>query len=192
MAEETNTQVEEAAEEFSAAAPPHPGAKGTGETSFGDAEAPAASELKIAQDKADDYLELAKRTQADFENYRKRMARENAQAVDRGVAKLAKELLPALDHLELALRAAEEHGAGDFAKGIRQIQDEMVGALGRVGIQAYSPKGEQFDPHVHEAIEMVETEDAPDNEVLDELARGYMIKDRLLRPAMVRVAKNHK
>jgi molecular chaperone GrpE len=100
----------------------------------------------------DEFLQLAQRTQADFENFRKRAAREAAAASDRGMAKLAKELLPALDHLDLALRAAEEHGGGEFAKGIRQIQDELVGALGRVGIQAYSPKGEPFDPSEHEAM----------------------------------------
>ena len=113
MSDEIRTEpaVEpEADEEFSAAAPPHPGAAGTGETSFGDAEAPPASEPREAAVLEDDvakYLALAQRTQADFENYRKRMARENAAALDRGVGKLAKELLPALDHLDLALKAAD-------------------------------------------------------------------------------------
>src|SRR5918996_443592 len=100
------------AEEFTAAAPPDPDAAGTGETSFADAEAPPASERAAAEAEVaegPDYLALAQRTQADFDNYRKRMAREVAQAVDRGVAKLAKELLPALDHLDIALRAAEGH-----------------------------------------------------------------------------------
>jgi molecular chaperone GrpE len=105
MDEETKT------EEFTAAAPPDADAKGTGETSFADAEAPPASERAVAEaeDEAQRYLELAKRTQADFENYRKRMARENAAAKDRGVAKVANELLPALDHLEHALKAASGH-----------------------------------------------------------------------------------
>ena len=94
-------------QEFSAASPPDPDAAGTGETSFADADAPPAGGVKreaaAEQDEAARYLELAKRTQADFENYRKRMARENAAAAERGAAKLARELLPALDHLELAL-----------------------------------------------------------------------------------------
>ena len=95
-------------DEFTAAAPRHPGATGTGETGFGDAEAPPAGEPKPTEEEAavtDDaakFLALAQRTQADFENYRKRMARENAAAVDKGVGKLAKELLPALDHLDHA------------------------------------------------------------------------------------------
>ena len=112
MADETTRT--EAEDEFSAAAPPHPGAAGTGETAYGDAEAPPAGEPKEVveaqpgepEDLAAKYLALAQRTQADFENFRKRMARENAAAVDRGVGKLAKELLPALDHLEHALKAA--------------------------------------------------------------------------------------
>ena len=147
MSDEIRTEPEgEAAveDEFSAAAPPHPGAAGTGETSFGDAEVPPASELKIAQTQAEDYLALAQRTKADFENYRKRMARENAAAVDRGMAKLAKELLPALDHLELALKAAEGHE--DVVKGFAMVAGELQAALARVGIQAFSPHGRGLRP----------------------------------------------
>src|SRR3954469_12930349 len=144
-----SVQTEAAEEEFSAAAPPHPGAAGTGETSFGDAEVPAASEPRDADAPADGdaakYLALAQRTQADFENYRKRMARENAAALDRGVGKLAKELLPALDHLDLALKAAEGHQ--EVIKGFALVRDEIVTALGRVGIQPFAPKGEVFDPN---------------------------------------------
>src|SRR5215218_9895468 len=112
-------------EDFSAAAPPHPGAAGAGETSFGDADVPAASEHKVEApaSKEQEYLELARRTKADFENFRKRMARENAAAIDRGMAKLAKELLPAIDHLELALKAAEGHE--DVVKGFVLFADEL-------------------------------------------------------------------
>src|SRR3954451_18268368 len=193
MTEETRTEAEEtqapvAAEEedFSAAAPPHPAAAGTGEVSFGDAEAPAASELKLAQDKADDYLELAKRTQADFENYRRRMARENAAAVDRGMTKLAKELLPALDHLELALKAAEGHE--DVVKGFAMVSHEIQAALARVGIQAFSPKGEAFDPNEHEAMAAQPSEDAEAGTVIDVYQSGYRINGAVLRPARVVVA----
>jgi molecular chaperone GrpE len=139
-------------------------------------------------DKAAEYLALAQRTQADFENYRKRTAREAALAADRGMAKLAKELLPALDHLDLALRAAEEHGGGEFAKGIRQIQDEMVGALGRVGIQAYSPKGEPFDPSEHEAMASQPVDGAEPGTVTEVYQQGYRINGTVLRPARVVVA----
>ena len=141
-----------------------------------------------AEDEAAKYLALAQRTQADFENFRKRAAREAAAASDRGMAKLAKELLPALDHLDLALRAAEEHGGGEFAKGIRQIQDELVGALGRVGIQAYSPKGEPFDPSEHEAMASQPVEGAEAGTVAEVYQQGYRINGTVLRPARVVVA----
>jgi molecular chaperone GrpE len=139
-------------------------------------------------DEAAKYLAMAQRTQADFENYKKRVAREAAVAADRGMAKLAKELLPALDHLELALRAAEEHGGADFAKGIRQIQDEMVAALGRVGIQPFSPKGDPFDPSEHEAMASQPIEGTEPGTIAEVYQQGYRINGTVLRPARVVVA----
>src|SRR3954464_12409584 len=147
-----------------------------------------AAEAPPAEDEAARYLALAQRTQADFETFRKRAARDAALAADRGMARLAKELLPALDHLDLALRAAEEHGGGEFAKGIRQIQDELVGALGRVGIQAYSPKGEPFDPSEHEAMASQPVEGAEAGTVTEVYQQGYRINGTVLRPARVVVA----
>jgi molecular chaperone GrpE len=154
----------------------------------GDGQPLAEAEAAPPSDKAAEYLAMAQRTQADFENYKKRVARDAAVAADRGMAKLAKELLPALDHLELALRAAEEHGAGDFAKGIRQIQDEMIGALGRVGIQAYSPKGEPFDPSEHEAMASQPVEGTEPGTISEVYQQGYRINGVVLRPARVVVA----
>jgi molecular chaperone GrpE len=196
MSDETTRTEEVAAEEeeFSAAAPPHPAAAGTGETSFGDAEAPAASELAQVQSDLDDltrerdnYLALAQRTQADFENYRKRMARENAAALDRGMAKLAKELLPALDHLELALKAADGHE--DVVKGFAMVAGELQAALARVGIQAFSPQGEAFDPNEHEAMAQQPSEDADSGTVVEVYQSGYRINGAVLRPARVVVAE---
>ena len=184
MTEETKT------EEFTAAAPPHPGAAGTGETSFGDADAPAASEHVVALEQAesdrDKYLELAQRTQADFENYRKRMTRENAMAQDRGVAKVAKELLPALDHLAHALKAAEGHE--DVVKGFAMVAGELQAALNRVGIQTFSPKGEAFDPNEHEAMAQQPLEGAEPGTVIEVYQSGYRINGAVLRPARVVVA----
>jgi molecular chaperone GrpE len=193
-----------AEDEFSAAAPPHPGAAGVGETSFGDADAPAASELKAVREdleeltsQRDNYLALAQRTQADFENYRKRMARENAAASDRGMAKLAKELLPALDHLELALKAAStqapsspdsESGHEDVVKGFAMVRDELQAALGRVGIQSFSPSGEPFDPNEHEAMASQPREGAESGTVVEVYQSGYRINGAVLRPARVVVA----
>jgi molecular chaperone GrpE len=173
--------------EFSAAAPPDPEAPGTGETSFADAEAPPAGELKPPADEAAKYLELAKRTQADFENYRKRMARENSVAAERGAAKLAKELLPALDHLELALKAAAGHQ--DVIKGFALVRDELLAALAKCGIQSFSPAGEPFDPNEHEAMAQQPAEDAESGTVLEVYQQGFRINGQILRPARVVVAQ---
>jgi molecular chaperone GrpE len=181
--EETKT------EEFSAAAPPDPDASGAGETSFADADAPPASErpAEEREDEAQKYLALAQRTQADFENYRKRMARENAAAKDRGVAQVAKELLPALDHLEHALKAAKGHE--DVVKGFALVNDEIVAALGRVGIEPFSPEGEPFDPNEHEAMAAHASEDAESGTVIEVYQRGYRLNGQVLRPARVVVAE---
>jgi molecular chaperone GrpE len=206
-AEETRT------EEFSAAAPPDPDASGSGETSFADADAPPASEradsagadpgeesagADSSEAEAQKYLALAQRTQADFENYRKRMARENAAAKDRGVAQVAKELLPALDHLEHALKAAATHptsssgpvgGHEDVVKGFALVSDEIVAALGRVGIEAFSPVGEPFDPNEHEAMAAHAAEGAESGTVIEVYQRGYRLNGQVLRPARVVVAE---
>jgi molecular chaperone GrpE len=184
-------------DEFSAAAPPHPGAAGTGETSFGDAEAPPAGahvanevivdELDAVANERDGYLALAQRTQADFENYRKRMTRENAAAIDRGVTKLAKELLPALDHLELALKAAAGHE--DVVKGFAMVADELVAALARAGIEPFSPAGEPFDPNEHEAMSAQPSQDAESGTVIEVYQQGYRLNGAVLRPARVVVAE---
>jgi molecular chaperone GrpE len=199
MADQTRTEIaaendtqptsSAGAGEFSAAAPPDPHAPGTGETSFADAEAPPAGEKAAAalEDDAAKFLELAKRTQADFENYRKRMARENAQAADRGAARLAKELLPALDHLELALKAAEGHQ--EVIKGFALVRDELLAALGKSGIQAFSPQGEQFDPNEHEAMAQQPSEEAESGTVLEVYQQGFRINGQILRPARVVVAQ---
>ena len=176
------------------AAPEIPGAdQPSAEAQVAAAEQPLPEEAQEteappAEDEAARYLALAQRTQADFENFRKRAARDAALAADRGMARLAKELLPALDHLDLALRAAEEHGGGEFAKGIRQIQDELVAALGRAGIQAYSPKGEPFDPSEHEAMASQPVEGAEAGTVTEVYQQGYRINGTVLRPARVVVA----
>ena len=191
MTDETAKKAATYAEE---AAPEIPGAdQPSAEAQVAAAEQPLpepeeAPEAPPTDDQAAKYLALAQRTQADFENYRKRAAREAAVASDRGMAKLAKELLPALDHLDLALRAAEEHGGGEFAKGIRQIQDELIGALGRAGIQAYSPKGEPFDPSEHEAMASQPVEGAESGTVTEVYQQGYRINGTVLRPARVVVA----
>ncbi|HEX5780356.1 MAG TPA: nucleotide exchange factor GrpE [Solirubrobacteraceae bacterium] len=176
-------------DEFTAAAPPDPDASGSGETSFADADAPPASERAFAEveDERDKYLALAQRIQADFENYRKRMTRENAAAKDRGVASVAKELLPALDHLEHALKAAQGHE--DVVKGFALVSDEIVAALARAGIESFSPEGEPFDPNEHEAMAAHPSEGHESGTVIEVYQRGYRLNGAVLRPARVVVAE---
>jgi len=148
------------------------------------------SELTEKASKADEYLELAQRTKADFENFRKRAAREAAAAQERGIAKLARELLPAVDNLDRALQAAQETGNGEatLASGIKLVHDDVIAALGRVGIEPYSPKGEQFDPQCHEAVASQPVEGAEPGTVVEVYQLGYRLGESVLRPARVVVA----
>ena len=180
-----------AEEEFSAAAPPDPEAPGTGETNFADAEAPPAGAPREAEPEQDDaakFRDLAMRKQAEFENYRKRMARENAQAAERGAARLAKELLPALDHLELSLKGAEGHADADVIRGFALVRDELLAALAKCGIEAFSPEGEPFDPNEHEAMVQQPSEEAESGTVLQVYQQGFRLNGQILRPARVVVA----
>jgi molecular chaperone GrpE len=150
-------------------------------------------ELRARAAERDEYLALAQRTQADFENYRKRTAKDVAAAEGRGVAKLVKELLPAMDNLDRALAAAEEHSSEDEAErrvadGIRLVRDELVSALGRSGIEPYSPVGEQFDPEQHEAMAQQPVEGAEPGTIVEVYEPGYRLNGSVLRAARVLVA----
>jgi molecular chaperone GrpE len=148
-----------------------------------------AATLRERAGKADEYLALAQRTQADFENYRKRMARDVRAAEARGMSRLAKELLPALDNLERAVAALEaadeEHHMTD---GIRLVTAELAGALGRTGIEGYAAKGERFDPVCHEAVAQHTVEGTEPGTIVEVLQAGYRLNDSILRPARVIVA----
>ena len=141
--------------------------------------------LTKAQAERDEYLALAQRTQADFENYRKRMGREVGAAENRGIAKVVKEILPALDTLELALQAA---GEGEVADGFKLVRNEFLAALARVGIEPYSPEGEPFDPSVHEAMSQQPFDGVATGTVASVYQQGYRIDGTVLRPARVVVA----
>src|ERR1700685_3275914 len=139
--------------------------------------------------KADEYLALAQRTQADSENYRRRATREAAAAQAKGLIKLAKELLPAVDDLDRALAAAE--GASDdnpLVAGIKLVHADMVAGLARVGIEGYSPEGERFDPQYHEAVAQQPVEGVEPGTVVEVYQRGYTLGDTIIRPARVVVA----
>lgn len=135
----------------------------------------------------DEYLALAQRTQADFENYRKRVAKESASAHARGMAKLAKELLPALDNLDRALQAADPDD--QLLEGVRLARAELEAALGRMGIESFSPLGAQFDPCEHEAMAQQPVDGAESGTVAQVYQAGYRMGEELLRPARVLVAR---
>lgn len=145
---------------------------------------------RVSQER-DALLDRLARLQAEFENYRKRNAREQAEFRDYAIADAVKNFLPVLDNFELALRTQNtETGDQALRSGIELIRKQMTDAFARLGVQVVPAQGQTFDPRVHEAIEMVESSDHGDHEVIEELQRGYKLKDRLLRPAMVRVATN--
>jgi molecular chaperone GrpE len=145
-------------------------------------------ELVARAEKADAYLELAQRTKADFENYRKRTARDAALAQTRGVSKLALELLPAIDNLDRALAAVDGSAAEELTSGIKLVHDEILAALGRAGIEPFSPEGEPFDPQHHEAVAQLPAEGAEPGTVIEVYQRGYRLGEVVLRPARVSVA----
>jgi molecular chaperone GrpE len=146
-------------------------------------------ELAAKAQKADEYLELARRTKADFENYRRRAARDAAAAQDRGVVKLARELLPAVDNLDRALAAAEGSDDGaDLVSGIKLVHADVIAALARVGIEPFSPEGEEFDPTCHEAVAQQPFEGTEPGTVVEVYQRGYRLGESVLRPARVVVA----
>ena len=147
-----------------------------------------AAELQKLKTERDSLLDRLARAQAEFENARRRASKEQQDFRDYAAADAIKSLLPVIDSFERALQVKSD--PADFRGGVELIYKQLQDALARLGVRAIPAKGQPFDPHVHEAIEMVETPDAADHEVLEELQRGYKFKDRLLRPAMVKVANN--
>lgn len=161
---------------------------GTASGSLAEGTTGIEAELQKVKAERDTLVDRLARAQAEFENSRRRAVKEQQDYRDFAIADAIKALLPALDSFERALQVKSE--PGDFRNGVELIYKQLQDAMAKLGVRAVAAKGELFDPHVHEAIEMVETSDAADHEVIDELQRGYKLKDRLLRPAMVRVAKN--
>jgi molecular chaperone GrpE len=161
---------------------PETGASGVAES------AGPGAELQKLKAERDSLLDRLARAQAEFENARRRASKEQQEFRDYAAVDAIRPLLPILDSFERALQVKSE--PGDFRSGVELIYKQLQDALAKLGVRAIPAKGEPFDPHVHEAIEMVETSDVADHEVIEELQRGYKIKDRLLRPAMVKVAKN--
>jgi molecular chaperone GrpE len=154
------------------------------------AELVPAEEYRKLKEEREALFDRAARQQAEFDNYRKRIAREQADFKQYAAADVVKSLLPILDSLQRALDTAPADDK--MRQGVELIVRQFNDALAKTGVQPIEAKGKRFDPTQHEAIEMVETDEFPDDHVIDEFQRGFRIKDKLLRPAMVRVARNTK
>ncbi len=148
-------------------------------------------ELEKLRAERDTLLDRLARLQAEFENARKRSAREQQEFREYALADAVKAMLPILDSFERALQTGAQEKS-EFHSGVELIYKQLQDALHKLGLRAIRATGGRFDPHLHQAIEMVDTTEAEDHQVLEELQRGYKLKDRLLRPAMVKVARNPK
>ena len=135
----------------------------------------------------DEYLDLARRAQADFENYRKRAAREAAATGDRAKSGLVRELLPVVDNLERALASAQE-GEEHLAEGVRLVHSELIAVLERNGVEPFDPRGDRFDPTEHEALSTRGGDGSESGVVLDVVEKGYRANGTVLRPARVVVS----
>jgi molecular chaperone GrpE len=150
-----------------------------------------SSEVQKLRVERDTLIDRLARLQAEFENACKRTAREQQDFREFALADAIKALLPILDSFERALQTTAADRS-EFRGGVDLIYKQLQDALQKLGLRPVPAQGELFDPHLHEAIEMVDTTEAADHQILEELQRGYKLKDRLLRPSMVRVARNPK
>src|SRR4051812_1544852 len=147
-------------------------------------------ELGETKRERDEYLELAQRTRADFENYRKRVAKETSDSLARGKAELARELLPVIDNLERALESGADPAAHEaLTRGVELVLEELRAKLAGAGVEAFDPKGEKFDPQLHEALSTQPAEGTDAGVVLETLEKGYRLNGQVLRPARVVVSQ---
>jgi molecular chaperone GrpE len=138
----------------------------------------------------DEYLELARRTKADFENYRKRVTKEASEALARGKSDLARQVLPAIDNLERALAVGEDPSAhGALVEGVAMVRDELHNRLAAAGVEAFDPTGEKFDPQLHEALSTMPAEGTESGVVLETVEKGYRLNGQVLRAAKVVVSQ---
>jgi len=151
-------------------------------------------ELRARAARADEHWDRLLRTAADLENYRKRAARERIEAAQSASAALLQKLLPVLDHFELAQSAARGADAPPASlesvqAGIALIQQQLRNVLSEAGLEEIDARGRPFDPMLHEAVAQLETAEAPDGQVVQQIRKGYKFRERLLRPATVVVAR---
>jgi molecular chaperone GrpE len=151
-------------------------------------------ELKTRAAKADEHWDRLLRTAADLENFKKRAARERTEAAQYANVALLLKLLPVLDHFEMAQATTQtaevpQSGIASLQAGIAMIQQQLKGVLAETGLEEIDANGKPFDPTLHEAVSQLETADAPEGQVVQQIRKGYKLRDRLLRPAAVVVAK---
>ncbi len=167
--------------------PSEDGSENASAQSSAQASAPE-SDLQKMKAERDSLLDRLARMQAEFENARRRAAKEQQEQRDYALADALKSLLPVVDSFERALQVKSD--GSDLRNGVELIYKQLQAALAKLSVSPIASTGEPFDPRFHEAIEMVPSTDVPDHQVIEELQRGYKFKDRLLRPAMVKVASN--
>ncbi len=190
--EEVKAAAEEAAADASSngaeSAEAEPVEEAPAEAQAEAADKPAEETDPVAKLEAerDEYLQLAQRAQADFENYRKRTAKDMAAAGERAKIGLVRDLLPVVDNLERALASAD--GDSALAEGVRLVLTDLQGVLSREGVAPVEPRGEQFDPTVHEALSTRSEDGAGAGVVLDVVEKGYRLGDTVIRPARVVVS----
>lgn len=149
-------------------------------------------DLKTRAGKADDHWERLLRTTADFENFKKRVTREKQEAIKFANESLIEKLIPVLDNFDMALSATQTASAESnqsLQTGINMIFQQLKNALVEAGLEEVDASGKAFDPNLHEAVSQKETVEVPDGQVVQQLRKGYKLRDRLLRPATVVVAK---
>jgi molecular chaperone GrpE len=150
------------------------------------------AELKQRAARADENWDRLLRTTAEFDNFKKRAAREKQDAIKYANESLVQKLLPVLDNLDMALAAAQSanaSGGQSLQEGVALVLQQLKTALGEAGLEEVNAMGKAFDPNLHEALSQQETPEAPEGQVIQQLRKGYRLRDRLLRPASVVVAK---
>lgn len=147
----------------------------------------ARARIAAGEERAREFQERQLRVAAEFDNFRKRSVRDREDAVRSANERLLRDLLPVVDNLERALASSGD--ASGLQTGVRLVHKQFVDALGRFGVKAFDSVGEKFDPSKHEALMQQETDQVPEGHVVSEMAKGYLLNDRLARPASVVVAK---
>jgi molecular chaperone GrpE len=196
VAEETNVPVRRPGQPSDGenAADTRPDAADTAVAQAAGADRPGVEDrtdedLQAALRQRDDYYDRLLRKTAEFDNYRKRVERERREQAEYAAGDVLSDLLPLVDDLERALRADADAGTDAYRKGVELIHKQMLDLLRRRGVTSIEAVGHEFDPRLHEAVTHEVAPGHPEGEVIEELRRGYKLRDRLLRPSMVKVAK---